>query len=207
MGLRILVGTAVLGAVLFFMGFQDWRLATKAQGNPQIITAAQLEANGPGNNAHIILSDFQMCEWSFVYETEGRNKEKWKWVWLPVVPLDSPYVQQLQAMAQAGQQNAPPPPDHVRIIVKSNKAASEAGVHNMAMANTLQGMVINEIESLGGEERRLLSESYPGIDFSNCWIVQADRKPAGSAQVMALMGAGGTLVLAAASFFAGQWKS
>ena len=200
MRFRLILVPIVVGAVLFFFGFQDWRLALKAKVRPQSISAAQLEANGPGDNAHVNLTGVVLCEWSFVYEASKRGgKENWRWVWVPAVAQNSAYARNLLAMPPGME---PPPPDQVRIIIKSNKARSEEDVHELAMNRSIHGMVINEIESLGGEEKKLLSQSYPGIDFSRCWIVQVNRAPAGSGQVMGMMGGGGMLVLLGLSWFA-----
>lgn len=202
---RLLVGVMVIGGVLFFVGFQDWRLATKAHGTPQAISAAQLEGNGPGPNAHIRMSDFLMCEWSYVYETSSRSANSpWKTVWVPVVPLDSPYAHSLSQLPPGAE---PPTPPNIRIIVKSKKCKTENEVHQIASLDSLDGMVINEIESLGGEEKKILSDSYPGIDFSRCYIVEADRKPAGADRVIGMMGGGGTLLLLGAAFLVSQMKN
>ncbi|MBY0310437.1 MAG: hypothetical protein K2W85_00050 [Phycisphaerales bacterium] len=194
----------VLGSVLFFIGLQDWRLAVKAKDQPQQISAAQLELAGPGDNAHIVLNRVVLCEWSFVYEASRRaSHQDWRWVWVPAVSLDSPYAHQLQSLPPGVE---PPPPPSVRIIIKSSKAKSEADVHQLAMNDTLEGMVVNEIESLGSEEKKLLSESYPGIDFSRCWIVQVDRRPVGSGQVLGFMGGGGMLALLGLSLLISQLR-
>jgi hypothetical protein len=196
----------IIGGVLFFFGFQEWRLATKARGQPQRITAAQLEANGPGDNAHIELADFLFCN-NYVYKSSSQRAAQagnWETVWIPAVPLDGPYVQRLRSMAAAGQiqPNFIPPPDDVRIIIKSSKVKGEGDLQRLGDADTLKGVVVNEIESLGSEEKKHLQESYPGIDFSRCWIVQHEREPAGAGKVLGLMGGGGTLFLAGLAWLA-----
>jgi hypothetical protein len=206
MHLRIVLVILVLGGVVFFVGFNEWRLATKAHAVPQRISAADLEAHGPGNNAHIVLSNFLVCEGAFVYETEKTGgKEHWKRVWVPAVPSDSAYAQQVAQAMQGPIVHQPPPPD-VRIILKS-KADSEQTVQILARSATIQGLVVNEIESLGRDEKKILSENYPGVDFSRCWILEVDKKPAGAGQVIGMMGGGGTVALLGLALLAGLWKS
>ena len=65
----------------------------------------------------------------------------------------------------------------------------------VADRETVQGMVVNEIESLDSEEKRILSESYPGIDFDRCTIFEHGRKPKGMGMIAAYIGGGGLLAL------------
>src|SRR5262249_48703233 len=59
----------------------------------------------------------------------------------------------------------------------------------------LQGLVTNEIESLGSEEQKLLNSSYPGTDFTKCVLFQEGREPAGSGKVFGMVGGGAALML------------
>ena len=65
----------------------------------------------------------------------------------------------------------------------------------MADQDTIQGMVVNEIASLGSDEKKYLRQAYPGIDFARCWILEAGREPAGSGKMFALFGGGAALLL------------
>ncbi len=193
---RLKIAMIVIGGVIGFLGFQEWQLRTVAKDQAQSITASQLAARGPGNNAHIILTDFFPSPGACVYESK-RQGGPWTKVWVPIVAMDSSYVQELLRKFPNGNVNGPvPTPTDVRIILKTTKAKDE---HELASLfereGQLHGMVINKIESLGSDEKRLLSESYPGIDISRCYIVDHDRSPAGTGKVLGLLGGGGFLVL------------
>ena len=66
----------------------------------------------------------------------------------------------------------------------------EAEVGRIAEADTLQGLVINEVESLPSDSRELLEQSCPGIDLERCWIVEAGwtQRPAGAGEVRSQRG-------------------
>ena len=51
-------------------------------------------------------------------------------------------------------------------------------MENFSKQDKFAGLIINEIESLGKEEKKLLSKSYPGIDFSQVYIIEHNRSPA-----------------------------
>jgi hypothetical protein len=187
---RVKLVVILLGAVVTFVGFQEWRLALKAKPEPQQITLDQLAAQGPGGNAHITLSGYAPCGNFIVYES-GRRGGSWRKVWIPLVSANSGFV------PGAGL------PSNVRVIFKTTKAKDEQDLS--AILNNgapFTGMVINEIESMGGQEKRLLESNYQGIDVSKCYIVQHGRGPAGPAQVLGMMGGGGALVLVGLSWVA-----
>jgi hypothetical protein len=55
--------------------------------------------------------------------------------------------------------------------------------------------VTNKIVSLGGQERTLLEQSYPGTDFSRCLIIQEGREPAGWTKLIIMVGGGSLATL------------
>ena len=79
--------------------------------------------------------------------------------------------------------------------MRSNHVHNEAELDALAERDTLQGLIVNEVESIGSKERKILSESYPGIDFSTCWILEEGRKPKSRGTAAGIMGAGGLGVL------------
>ena len=149
-----------------------------AKDTPQSITCDQLAAFGPGDNAHVELTDFRLCIDAYVYR---RKLTGWKGVWVPAVAKTA--ADAWEQETEAG--GAPKVP---RVIVKLPKAKNGRDVARAAEQATIRGVIVNRVESLGGEEKRLLSEKYPGIDFDRCWILQSGRRPAGSGGVLILLG-------------------
>jgi hypothetical protein len=185
---RIVFGVLVVlaGFGLFLKGDEERRLAAVARADPQTITCAELEEHGPGENAHVVLGDYLLCQQAFVYESR-RGKSTWETVWVPAVPLRGAYHERLLAL----EEGAPiPPPDDIRVIVKTAKAPDEASLARIAGADTLQGLVVNEVEKLGHSEKELLGESYPGIDFGRVWILEHGRTPGGTTKQLLFYAAG-----------------
>ena len=194
-GDRIKIVIPVLGALLILVGYQESRLNALARPEPQTITCAQLAHAGPGDNLHVKMVDFLFSAGTFVYEYKQRQPPtKYTQVWIPAVPLGSAYHQQLQTLADQGKLPEAPGPTDFRIIVKSASVHNENDLHRMGERQAIQGMVINKIARIGGKERKLLEEGYPGVDLDNCWILQEGRKPAGS-QMITFYYVGGGLLL------------
>lgn len=154
-----------------------WRVASRT---PKSITCRELAQDGPGDNAHLELRDFVLCENAFVYEERGG---RWTVAWVPAVPRGS----------SLGQDGRPRPQD-VGVLVKLPRARSMADVVHAAEMPVLRGMVTNTIEQLGIEEAALLQRSYPEVDFERCQIFELDREPAGWLPVLGSI-AGGLLLI------------
>jgi hypothetical protein len=195
-----------VGAMLAWMGFEEFKLGRVASSEPQLITVAELESHGPGDNAHVELADFLLSEQAFVYESR-EGSSTWTKIWIPALPLGGEHHQQLLLLVDnQGMFTTDdlPLPKSIGVIVKSSKIKNEKQLETLAAADTLTGLIVNEIDSLGSEERRLLAQSYPGIDLGNVYILEHGRKPAGAGKIFGFMGSGALLVLIGlGSFFVG----
>jgi hypothetical protein len=170
----------VFGLTLILVGgVQEIALWRVAAPKPQTISCEALGRTGPGDNAHVVLTDFVLCQSAFVYEERGG---RWTVAWVPAVPRGTPL--------NAGQ----PPPDF-RVLVKIPSARSMSDIVQVAQAPTLEGIVVNSIERLGDGERATLQRSYPRVDFERCQIFELDRRPAGWLRVIGSLAGGALLIL------------
>ncbi len=192
-----------LGIFLGFRGYEEVKLKGIASSDAQEISCADLVGNGPGENAHVVISDFMMLQQAYVYEGEENDMET---VWIPAVPLNGPYHIKLKAYLDSmeGQEiNSAnlPMPQNINLVVKSSDMNNDAKFSAVAEADTIQGMVINEIEKLSGDELKIMRESYPGIDFSQVYILEHNRKPSGAGKMIGFFGGGALLSLVGLGLF------
>ncbi len=182
------------GGVLAFLGWQEWSLASGTEAEPRQISCEELGGQGPGDNPHVEMGDFVFCDY---YVSEGTNDSDIDRVWVAAVPFGGDYhVRLMEASDEEGNivGNVPPPTD-VRVIVKSSKVSSEYELVALGDQETIKGMVVNEISSLKKDEKDLLRQGYPSIDFDKVQILEHARKPAGFGKVFAMLGGGLALVL------------
>jgi hypothetical protein len=178
---RLGIFLAIVGGVVGYLGFQEWRLSAGAKDKPQEISLKDLIAKGPGDNAHIVLKDVLLCE-NIVYESK-KNSQTWTKVWVPIVPRGgAPDKINLN-------------PSSFGAILMCSTVRDQADLGKLAQNPNLKGMVINEIQSLGAEEKKLLKQKYPDTDFDKCWIFEPDRQPAGMGKIGLFLGGGGLLLL------------
>ena len=151
---------------------------------PEDLTLEALIARGPDGNPNVRVSDFMLGD-NFVYFTDDSGY-RWTSVLIPAVPKtmgeQSAHVLNPQGHRQ----------EHAR------RHRRRAG-GRCAAARKMQGLVINRIEELGTEEKDMLLQDYPGMDFNKCLILEEGRQPSEFAKVF-LMSGGGLALL-----FGGGW--
>ena len=177
--LRLGIAGLVLGGMLLFAGFREWQLGSAASAKPEDLTLEQLIARGPDGNPNVCVRDFVLGD-NFAYFTSDSGTF-WTRVLVPAVPNTM------------GEQSA-----HVlipRVIVKSTHVANEDQLDALHARTQLQGLVVNRIEALGQDERDLLVQDYPGIDFDKCIILEEGRETSNGAMLFLMAGGGLALLL------------
>ncbi len=203
---RLKLVPAILGGVLIFMGYQELKLANVAKDTAQAITCENLATKGPGDNSHVAVSDFLLC--SFVSYVYTEKKGKWVDAWVPLVHRNSAYHTKIKGLVDK-EGNLPdtvPAPKQIAIICKLN-VDKEEEVYKFGDRDVLQGLIINEIESLDSETKQMLSSGYPGVDFGKCLILELDRKPMAIGAIYGMLGGGGVLFILGVLLLVGVWPN
>ena len=180
---RLGIGALIAAAVLGYMTYTEGTLAMQSSAQPETITLKQLIARGANGNAHIVLTDFELCD-NLVNQFNENNKAVWTHVWIPVVPKDE----------VDPKHKGPLTPNNVKALLFSTSITNEPEMEAKLNQPRVQGMVTNRITSLDPKIRNLLKQSYPGTDFDKCLIIQEGRAPFGFGLV-ALTGGGAVLAL------------
>jgi hypothetical protein len=196
MALRVGFFFAALGVVLIGIGVMEMVRNRGASATPEEITLKQLIARGTEGNPNVAIRDFRLGD-NFVYETKGTST-RWNKVCIPIVPAD-----------EAPRGPGPFRPTNVRAILMSFNAHNEGEVAALRGRTRLEALV-NRIGSLDKEEKKLLEQSYPGTDFSQCIILLEGRKPFSGVVIGGMLG-GGALMLLVGGGILGyafvQWRS
>ncbi len=178
----------VAGVALLYVGYNEWRLASGAGDAPVRMTCAQLEASGPGANPYVSIGNFVLMQDAFVCKYRPSDPKYFVTCWLPAVAAGNATTQ--PAMRLPSGANGSPAAIRgrdIRVLVKSTQAHNTAEVAALSDRPRLEGVVVNRIESLTAEEKDLLAQSYPGLNFDKCWILEEGRKPLGTWRPMLFM--------------------
>ena len=128
----------VAGGVLLFMGFREFRMMQAAAAEPQTISCAELEKNGPGDNSHVIMEDFILLEQAFVYAA-ATDSNTWTKLYIPALPIGGAYHMQILSMRDENDRlpENTPMPENIGIIVKTEHISGEDELATLAEADTL----------------------------------------------------------------------
>ena len=204
--IRLLIGLMVLGGFLIFLGYKEMKLNAGAEDEPQVISAADLIANGPGENKHVRVTDLFMIE-KCVYESPDGEDDNYTRLWIPTFTAGEPWIEGYLLESERAQQlgyfdeSAVDIPPSFQILVYTNKINSRAEFDRFINRDVVQGMIINEISSITSENLRLLREEYPDLDPDNVLILEYERKPAGKGKVVGFFAGGLLLMLIGPGFF------
>ncbi|QQE10271.1 hypothetical protein JD969_12240 [Planctomycetota bacterium] len=193
---RITLAAIIIGVVLCFFGVKEVRLASVANTKPQTITAEDLINNGYGENAHITLTDFVVIGESSLFEYKEDNKDHYTRIWAPLVPINHPYN---IALHDAGNDEekikAVKAPTNVDIVLLSKSIHTDNQFRNMAYAESVSGLIVNDVDSLGSDELKHLKRDLRDTDLSKVLILEHNRKPSGIGMIAGYLGGGGALTL------------
>ncbi|MEL7237533.1 MAG: hypothetical protein AAGK78_01620 [Planctomycetota bacterium] len=210
--IRILLALVIGGGILAFLGIKQWSLKNAAKPEPTQVTYAEL-VSPDLDNAHVTIDNFAMPG-DFIY-SQNETTRQYETVYLPAIDPDGAYGEKVataitDTLAAGGTIDDVVMPgvvaSEVQVIVKTTKAKNQQQVDRLIEKESLQGIVVNKIEGIDGEVKRLLEQSYPGIDADNVILLEVDRKPpsAGKAFGMTFGGFGLTLAGIAGFVFAGK---
>jgi hypothetical protein len=208
---RLLIGVIVLGGVLLYFGFQEFRVSADSSAEPVAVSLADLEKGNPPPNNHIRIGPHvrlyggSVCEYEqSKYSTAKPGPDtKVNHVYYPALSDEHPFLAKLASVGKlyGGIDRIPddkvPPIEGLAVLVKTKRFKTIGAIPEQADASdSLKGLIINRIESLKADEKRLLSEGFPNVDFSKVLILEEDREPSSSAKFMGFLGGGAILALA-----------
>jgi hypothetical protein len=194
-----------LGALFALMAINEGRQSAAGKSEPQEITCAQLVQSGFGDNAHVRMTDFYLCDFAYVYV---KGTLRWKKAWVPAVPLGSDIHASIKArLSPDGTFSGRLRGDDIRIIVHLPNARSEKDVERAAAQDEIQGLLIKPFKVLDLEEQSLLEEDYPGLDYGRCLILVEGRRPSSKAKTVTIASAGFVAVALGVFLLVRHWRS
>jgi hypothetical protein len=164
--MRRVINVLLLGGAIFglFFGYTEYKLSGSVKAEPQTIRCADLIQKGPGDNGHVIVTDFAF-EDDYVIEGESANDSTWKKAYVPMFP------------APQGDAQAPPHTGSFKLILETARANNEQKLNALEKQDRIQGSIVTSIKSLDSETQNILRSKYPQTDFNSVMILEHERKP------------------------------
>jgi hypothetical protein len=217
---RLKLVVAVLGGMLAFFGYQEWRVSQGTTPEPIDVVLADVEAGNAPPNSHWKLGEHVAIYNAGVYQYkqskyatgEPGPDAKVDYYYYPVLSSGHPFLVKLGELAEqnGGVANIPddqiPAMNDFAVLVKTKKFGTIGSIPDeWAAEGNLQGLVINQITSLDNKEEELLRQGFPGLNTEKLLLLEADRHPAPIAKSGGMILGGSVLALGAVGWmFAGR---
>lgn len=211
---RVRIIAIAAGAAFSWYGIQEFQLGMSSTPEPAEVDLAKLETGEPAPQNHLRLGPHLALYNGAVYSISDSNKDlpnpPVKYTIYAIVSESHPYgkmVKQLLAppadAKEPGVLEAPALElDRVAVLVKTNTFASAGMIPNQPVAQpSVQGLAINQIQSLSDQEANLVRQVVPGIDLEKVILLEEGRRPKSHLQSLGIAAAGACfLVLGLWSF-------
>ncbi|MEQ8791039.1 MAG: hypothetical protein RIC55_32555 [Pirellulaceae bacterium] len=218
---RIKLLMVIGGGVLAWFGFQELLLNSGSSSEAVVVDLAKLESGEPLGDNHVKFGEhlalYPECIYSYStsseYEAETPST-KVDYCYYPVISKSHPSHDDISAFrSKFGELSEVslaeyPSLEPFALLVKTRRFRTVGDLpFDFATEPHLQGMVVNQVTSLANDERELLKESFPSMDFEKVVILEDGRAP--SALKSYGMTFGGVLLtlVGIASFFIGRGSS
>jgi len=206
---RVKLAAVVLGGVLAFMGFEEYRVSSGATSEPESIDLSGLEAGQDVANTHIRIGLHSAVYAGVVYRWEGDEysndgsspNARVKYAYYPIISRTHPFNVRWDALAEkyGSYDDVPETEDFPElttfsVLVKTERFKTVGTLPEGILDETERsGLLIHRIDGLDEEEKILVREGFPQVDFDKLLILEDGRKPSSAFMWMGMM-AGGLLV-------------
>jgi len=185
----------VIGGCVIFAGVQEYRVGKDSSADPVDVPLADLEGGKALPDNHIRIGEHHRIYATSVYEYEYEDDDarekpssKVKWTYYPEDKYDS-----LKKVPRGAKW---PALKSFAVLVKTERFATIGDIpRKRKFIKSVQGLVINRIETLGDDEKRLIRSEFPKIDFDKIFVLEQDRKPETAATSIGMMVAGGAVAV------------
>lgn len=194
---RIRLALIVIGGMVAFFGLQEFRVSRGTSTEPVSIELAELESGKPLPNNHLQIGPHVALYPATVYmyrqgkysSAEPTTSTSVNYCFYPIISKEHPVFTAVEQGQEPGVTN-------LAVLVKTKRFPTIGSITSETHEEAgVQGLVINEIDALDNDEKKLIQESFPQVDVDKLWILEQDRKPATLAKSLGMLFGGVVLAL------------
>jgi len=200
----------VIGGCLIWYGVLEYQVGSEASVDPVNVELADLEAGSPLPDNHIKIGlhhcMYHLSVYDYDYDGDDetmRSSSELNWVWSPLISDKHPYVLKMKALINkhGGLKKIPKSADwpvlkDFVVLLKSDYYETAGDVPGGRKPyKSVSGLVMNRIESIGDEEKRLIRSQFPKIDFDKILILEHNRTPTSVVASISFIAVGGLMAL------------
>jgi len=209
---KLKIAAIVGGGMLAYFGYQELQISSNTSSEALPVNLAELETGEVTlENNFIQLNDIWGVtpEMVYYYEyPEGASADDVKpeykvdYCYLPLISQTHSYNVACDALiAKYPDGNIPadeePKFESFAVLLKTNDYKTIGDLpENWLELESIEGMVINQINSFKEDEKTLILGSFPNLDFDKVLVLEKDRQPSSPVKSYGMIGGGGLLSIA-----------
>jgi hypothetical protein len=179
----------IAGCVLSFKGSEEKKVGANATADPVDADLARLEAGDKLTNNHLKIGAHYALYYGTVYSyrtskssssrQEPSAGQSIQYAFYPIISKSNVDLEELEKEIDEPGAKMKSIPKNFTVLVKTTrfKKVSALPDEPIRAEESIQGLVINEISKLDEEEKRLIKQMYPDIDFKKVLILEDGRTP------------------------------
>ena len=209
---RLKLVIMVVGGMLAWMGVEEFRLSKGTTQEAVDVDLAALE-NGTASitNPHVRLGDHVASYWDCIYSYsqskystgEPDAESTVNHVYYPVLSMENPYLAEVAAFREKYQDVDELPAGAVvpsitklAMLLKTKEFRTIGEIpEGMVNLSGIEGLIVNEVESLASDEIALLQDGFPGFEADKVLLLEVGRKPASKVKSIGMVAGGGVIAL------------
>jgi hypothetical protein len=189
----------LLSGAFCVWGYNEYKLSRDARAEPETVDLAKLESGQVPTQNHVQIGSHVRLYPYLIYSVKKKDENKpdapVQHTYYPIISLAHPVMREMLARADglAKKTDTAPLPTikSFRVLVRTTDFQKVSQVPDKAPIEPIvNGMIINSIQDLKGDEADLIKKSFPDVDVSKILILDKDRRPSDLALSLGLMGAG-----------------
>lgn len=214
---RVLIAIVILGGFIAYNGTQELKLAEGATLEPLSIELAEIEAGHVPDNPHLRIGGHWVMNHELVFsyqadrgdsEEDLAGSQRLDFSYYPIVAPENDFFAQLEDLEQLYGSLDEVPEERLpelsgfSVLVRTERyeRLSDLPEPAWAPAESVTGMVANQVRSLSSDEAALVQEGFPGVDVSQLLILEEGRQPKSATQSYTRIGGGALLALSPLAF-------
>ena len=143
----------LLGPGCGYVTWQQYLLHRRGNATPKEIRLEDVARGGPPANVHVRVTDFSPGP-KFVIDNRHEHGQN---VFIPLFP-----------------RGVEPRGGHLKVMLKSSKVRNEEGVRSLRGQNSITGVIVNDIDNIGFQQKAELSSLYPFADIDSALLLAHD---------------------------------
>ncbi|MFT7639880.1 MAG: hypothetical protein ACI9G1_001618 [Pirellulaceae bacterium] len=172
---RLKIGIAIIGGVMIYLGFLEYRVSSGTSSTPKSVELVDLEKGGELANRYISVGEhiaiYAGSVYSFRNSTYSDEEEgpsgRVSYLYYPIIAS-----QRIRGSDEDLDLS------FFTVLVKTKRFETVGSIpETIAHEIGVEGLVINRIASLKTEEKNLIRKAFPRIDTSKILILEEGRRP------------------------------